>query len=279
MNISVEAHTSAKESPIVGAKSHTVRRRKPERPNTGRAEQKLSETNFMRTFRKIDTTAKSMIAEATKASGNVRRASAQIVVEGVRLLKASESAPNDWQSLIKRELTDCGIKINRGEIYECRVVANLLFRGITKVKNDADLADSKISRGQITRYAQAMAWSYEKHQAGTALKLLADEIVALGGVRSVADSWAKAQRFRKEKARSTADAELPSESDEGGVTDLPTARPALARVSLPIIGTAKLKEAIPLPLVCLIYPDGKVRRAPLTAETMTAMVAQWEVSQ
>ena len=242
--------------------------------------QSLSETNFAKTFKKIDATAEGLIAEAVKASKNDRRAAARIVVEGVRLFVASESATNEWAELTQREFTARKIKVNLGENYAFRVVANLIFRGVHKNKNATDLADSEISKGQIARYAQAMAWAYAKHKSGSDLKRLADAIVKLGGVRKVADLWSNAQRSLEEKAASTADAKLPSEvSEVPEQTELPVGRPERAGLSLPIIGVAKLKKAITSPMVCVTYPDGKVYRAPLSPEKMTSWVAKWERGQ
>lgn len=240
----------------------------------------LAQPNFSKVFEQIDETAKGLIAEAVMASGNERRAAARIVVEGVRLFEASESATDEWADLIQRELTDRGIKVNEGENKLFRMIANLLFRGFTKSKDDADLADSMISRGQITRYAQAMAWAHKAYKTGTDLVDLADKIIVLGGIRKVADLWSYSQRSNEVKSTSAIDAELASEvCEDPEPVEVASAPPDLPKLSLPMIGRGKLEEVIVTPLVCVIYPDGKLFRAPLSPETMTAMVAQWVSSQ
>lgn len=262
-----------------GPVKSSQRPRQPSRTTTKQIKS-LAQTNFARIFKQIDTTTKGLIEEAVNASRTERRAAAQIVVEGVRLFEASESATDEWADLIQRELTERGIKVNEGENKLFRMVANLLFRGLTKSKDDADLADSTISRGQITRYAQAMAWAYKTYKSGTDLMAVADKIIVLGGIRKVADLWSHSQRSHEEKSASTADAELPSEIGEGPEPiELPPAGLNRPRTSLPVIGVAKLEEAIETAVVCVIYPDGKLFRAPLAPETMTAMVSQWEASQ
>lgn len=260
MNVEVPEHRE------IGSHAHHGQR---DRRISQTSSKSLSGTNFERIFRKIDTTATNLIAEATKASGNVRRACARIVVEGVRLLKASESATDDWDDLIKRELTDCGIKTNHGENFAFRLIANLIFRRVTKVKDDADLADSMISRGQITRYAQAMAWSYEKHKAGTDLGRLADEIVSLGGVRKVADQWAKATLHNSQ----TADDVTGSERTPDGDRDHPTA--TAVPKSCDLLGTMQPKGPLPSqPILAALYPDGSVYRLDLPEKQIAAIFSR-----
>ena len=272
-----------------------VRARVPEE-----TKESLSETNFSKAFKQIDTKASALIEEAKKASSHERRAIAQIVVEGVRLFEASEAASEEWDDLIKRELTDRGIKVNRGDNYPFRLIATLIFRGVTKIDDDADLADSAISRGQISRYGQAMAWAYGKYKSGLDLKVLADEIIKLGGMRKVADLWSK--RLNAEETTSATEEEQPSGDEaENASTDVPSAaseptdvqpseteeanRPQAVVQSakrgspLPIMGVATLEQDVAIPVICVVYPGGKVFRAPLAPEAMATLVAQWEVGQ
>jgi hypothetical protein len=240
----------------------------------------LSGTSFVKVFERIDSTAKNLIAEATKASGHVRRAAAQIVVEGVRLFRASEAATDDWQAVIKRELTDCGIKINQGDNLPFRQVANLLFRGVTKVKDDADLADAMISRGQITRYAQAMAWAYQRHKAGTDLGLLSDEIVALGGVRKVADCWAEGQRHATEEDENTLNPISITHDEPHALTSdrvavqAPQPFPAPSR-HCQLLDTMQVPESLlTKPILAALYPGGSVYQLDLPEKQIAAIFSR-----
>ena len=268
--------TKLKSRSTVDQSASTTRQAPKQLRTRAKALKSLSETTFAKTFTQIDGTAKGLIADAIKCSGNIRRAAARIVIEGVRLFEASKSAPNEWANLINRELTDRGIKVNRGANFEFRVVANLLFRDLTKSKNDASLMDSKISPGQMTRYAQAMAWVYTKRKPGIDLSTHADDIIKLGGVRKAADLWSSAQQSLKERVVSTAGI-LPQDVRDGLESiAMPAERRTPDSISLPIVGIAKLEKAITTPMACLIYPDGLVCLAPLGPEAMSSTVTEWE---
>lgn len=252
----------------------------------------VAQPNFATLLSGTDTAVRGLIGKATNASTDERRACAQIAVEGVRLYLASESIP-DWAELAQHALAKNDIKVNKGDNFHFRLVANLLFRGITKVRDDAEWTDSKIGHTQISRYGQAMAWTYATVKAGTDIETVADQIVALGGVRKVADLWSGSQSPQRESAAASDTTSVAEErpsnlnSPQAGDSLIADDQPALVasvaalatHSGLRFIGKVTLDQPLDTPTVCIIYPDGRLAKAPLPAASMAAMVSQWEAGQ
>jgi hypothetical protein len=244
----------------------------------------LAEPNFEASLGEADAAVRGFIEQATRASSDERRACALIVVEGVRLYMASESMPN-WLELALNELGQKDIKLNKGDNLQFRVVANLLFRAVTKVRDDSEWADSQIGNSQISRYAQAMAWAYDKAKMGVALEAVAEEIVALGGIRKVADLRVNAQGNLRQTTNAIESISADTEIEEGLTPEDSTTENHFqhdenlgTNSRLRLIGKVALEQPLDAPMICVIYPDGRLAEAPLPAAAMASMVAQWEAT-
>jgi hypothetical protein len=131
-----------------------------------------------------------------------------------------------------------------------------------------------------------MAWAYDRAKMGAALDAVAEEIVALGGIRKVADLRVNAQRNSRQTPTNAIESISVDTDIEEGLTPEDTSTEDHfqhdenlgTNSRLRLIGKVALERPLDAPMICVIYPDGRLAEAPLPAAAMASMVAQWEAT-
>ena len=234
------------------------------------SEETLAAPNFAAALKASDLIAAPLIQGVAEASRSHHRFCAEIAVAATGALLSFEEIPN-WEDQARAELAQLNIKINNGPIVLFRIVARLVFRHITKVgQGDGDLAHNTIGASQLTRYAQVMAWTYDKVKAGHSIDAMVGEICSLGGIRKVSELWVDIMEHR----RSAAEISVLTESEQPG--EPRKAEEDLPRRPLLLLGRIlELDGPFNEPKVSITYRDGTVVEAPISADQNSSLVAEW----
>src|SRR4051794_38607770 len=108
---------------------------------------------------------------------------AAVIQEGVRLHLAGREDPRGWTRLLAKH----SIRVKADAISPLYAAAKLVF--------------AESPRGSLSRYAEAMAWAYDKIKRGLIpIDEIAVHVVREGGIRQVADTWIE-QRGKKKGSR------------------------------------------------------------------------------